>query len=204
MPSILNRAVITLLFGSSLMVAMEETIRSQNQNAHSEWYEQATKRNLTNPVLLRFAYASRNPASAGSQRMIVMHTDVWGLVGPQTFTLYDEAATSMDQDQSKTSAIIIRAPNQHVYVINFEKASDSTHANPLFKVILERIKDTSGHNQSLQHKDHMEVIRHLTEYRKNHTQVTKEHIDTLEGMTAGNILTILADDSGIYLSKGNR
>lgn len=180
----------------------------ENVQSGSEWHQAAQKRNLTNPILLRFVYASRNPGAASHQRMISLHPGsqkdhIWGLIGPQTFTLYDEAFVSMDHSEPH-ACIIVRAPNQQVYYLNFEKDEHNSATHPIFKVILEKIKDTSDRNQSLQHKDHLEVIKHLKEYLKLYDQVGKERLDTLENVAQGNVLTILADDLGIYLSKGNK
>lgn len=193
----------------STAYGMEEASPSKLGGSSQEWYQEAQKRNLTNPILLRFVYASRNPAAANSQRIISRHPGtqkdyIFGLVGPQSFTLYDEAYISMDHFDSTQACITIRAPNQQVYFLNFEKASNHSQSAPLFKAILEKIIDTSAHNQSLQHKDHQEVLKHLKEYQNRYKQVGKDHVDTLEDVVHGNVITILAEDSTVYISKGNR
>lgn len=203
-----KKFVFTLLVLSSSLQAMNQDTCSNNSTSTSEWMQEATKRNLSHPVLLRFVYASRNPGASQFQRMIVIHDKVWGLVGPQSFNHYDEPYMDMERvesaEQSKVSRIIIRAPNQQVYFVNFERVTSDAQASPLFKVILEKIKDTSAHNQSLQAANHEKVREHLQDYQTRYMQIAKEHVDTLEGVSKGNILTILADDLSVYLSKGNK
>lgn len=177
-----------------------------------QWYKDAVARNLSNPILLRYVYAKRDNMASSGHKLISIHPGtqrdyIWAVVGPQTFNLYDEAYMSMDPfvlaDNQERPLIIFRAPNNNVYLLNFQRMSNYSETTPLYNAVLERITNTSG-TQALRSAQPQQVLGALQNYLNLGLQLPKEQIDSLGYVTPGEVLTVLADDQNVYLSKGNK
>jgi hypothetical protein len=179
--------------------------------SNQEWYKGAIARKLTSPILLRYAYASRNGAGTPSLKIVSIHPGtqkdfIFGIVGSPHFNLFDEPYFSMDSfvspDGKTHPSIIFRAANNQVYFINFQKLSNYTPAVPLYSAVLERISNT-GSNAQLRSADARQVLQALQGYIDTADHLAKEPVDNLV-VVPGEVLTVLADDNDVYLSKGNK
>lgn len=214
-------AILALLSCASTALFTMEPAQLKLGGSTQEWYKGAVARKLTDPILLRYVYATRNTQSPNilSPKIISIHPGtqfnpgvtkdyIWSVMGTDTETLFDEPYFSMELfaqgDQELRPKVVFRAPNNQVYQLNFQKMSTYSKATPLYNAILERLTNTSSHKDALQNTDYKKILPAVKHYIETADQEEKEAVDNLGYIVPGEVLTVLADDNDVYLSKGNK
>lgn len=213
-------ALIAFLASSSTLFTMEPAQLKLGGSTQG-WYKGALDRKLADPILLRYVYATRNAQSPNtlSPKIISIHPGtqfkpgvtkdyIWSVMGTDTETLFDEPYFSMalfaQGDQELRPKVVFRAPNNQVYQLNFQKMSTYSQTTPLYNAILERVTNTSAYKEALQNADYNKILPAIKHYIETADKQTKQPVSSLGYVVPGEVLTILADDKDVYLSKGNK
>lgn len=214
-------ALLTLVVSSSNLFTMEPA-QLKLGGSRQAWYKGALDRNLSDPILLRYVYATRNTKSPQvlSPKIISIHPGtqfnpgikkdyIFSEIGSSdTQTLFDEPYFSMELftqgDTELRPKVIFRAPNNKVYQLNFQKMSNYSKAAPLYNAILERLTNTADYKEALENADYRKILSAVKHYINTADEQAKEPVDNLGYVLPGEVLTVLADDQDVYLSKGNK
>lgn len=214
-------AVFALLTSTSTSVFSMEPAQLKLGGSTQAWYKGAMDRKLVDPILLRYVYATRDTQSQNtlSPKIISIHPGtqfkpgvkkdyIFSEIGSDTQTLFDEPYFSMELfaegDPELRPKIVFRAPNNHVYQLNFQKMSSYSKTAPLYNAILERLTNTSDHKEALEDADYKKILPAIKHYIQTADQQDKQPVENLGYILPGQVLTVLTDDTDVYLSKGNK